>query len=211
MNDNNILNIKQDMVSEMESMAISNEKIDEFRTTKIIFTDERGTSISNSDKNEIKINLSQIIRKALDYQLINNYTPINTIIKALAINTIAHELGHQIQRITNPNMPHEWKDDIPGERFAEGWARYISNKNNNKSVIIEQSRIMQVAKVDQIWQLIKETNLDLIKIFKEIKEKSNPKYKNFIEARRLFYGEVAPENYALPYSFEQIKNGLKKN
>jgi hypothetical protein len=209
-NDNDIAGIKQKMISEMEDLKVPSKKIDVFRAIEVEFISEGG--VSTVSKNAIKIDQLQIIRKALDYQLVDNSKPINDVIKALVVNVIAHEFGHQVQSITNAgfDMQHEWENDVPSERFAEGWARHIISQNDENSAIVKKSRVLQVAKVNQLWQSIKQADLDLRKIFNGIIERSDSKYKTFIEARYGLYGANAPENYALPYEFEQIQSELRK-
>jgi len=207
-----IENIKNEMVADMRVFEIDEEKINQFENIDIVFTDEGGVSASSVNNQKITVDRLQIVRRTMDYLSLGQESSFEEIARAIAINTIAHELGHQVQVITGVgyNLQSEWKNDVPSERFAEGWARHATDKNQKFADIVNKLRILQVAKVNQVWEKVKDKKIDLTKVFNRIIEKVDPKFKKFLESRYLLYGVNAPENYALPYSFEAIKKELMK-
>lgn len=202
--------IREEIVSELESLGVPSGEIDRLRAIEIVFTEKGG--VSTVDDSTVRVDKLQVTRKAMDCHCVDGSISINDSMRALTINVVAHELGHQVQRITNAGygLESEWEDEVTSERFAEGWAWEVTNKDDRNAEIVKKSRTFQVAKVNQLWQAIKGANVDLRKIFNGIIKRVDPKYKDFIEARYGLYGMNAPENYALPYNFELIKDEIRK-
>lgn len=150
LSDEKIEDIKREMITEMRELEIDEEKINQFENIDIVFTDEGGTSGSAVNNQTITVDRLQIIRRALDYLSLYQDNSIEEIVRATTINTIAHELGHQVQTITGAgyNLQSEWKNDVPSERFAEGWARHTTDKNQKFASRVNRLRILQVAKVN---------------------------------------------------------------
>jgi hypothetical protein len=107
-------------------------------------------------------------------------------------------------------MPYEWgnaENESTEERFAEAWGRVLLTEN--QAAIIEKSRALQTAKVNQIWQKCQQHRFDLIKAFKSLKAVSSEKVCTLLEARLSLYNGFEPENYSLPYTMDQIKEQLR--
>ena len=207
----NLVNdIKRSLENNMSNVGFSNEQIHTIINNTIFFETENDRSYSL--ENGVSINCPQVVRKALDYQVIFNSANLIDIVMAELINTTGHELGHKIRDLYSFDIPYEWGDpesENTKERFAESWGRVLLNPH--QATIVKRNRALQTAKVNQIWQKCKHHNFDLIKALKDIQDISSKKISVLLEARLSLYNGSEPENYALPYNMGQIMKQLQKS
>ena len=93
------------------------------------------------------------------------------------------------------------------ERFAEFFARSIEGEGVDMS-IREQEKLIHIKKVQEVWSKVKEynkrhQNIGVHQLFDFIKT-DDEQIKDFLYARRVMYGGNQPENYAAPYSLEEL-------
>jgi hypothetical protein len=224
-----IQSVKNHLITKLREFGVSEDVITQIQNAEVAISESYGVS-SVTDKG-VFASRYQAVRRALDYTSIWGEEEIDfkTVVKALILSTIAHELGHYIDdkaKIPSNHIPRDenWKSgtetgENPGERFAEFWGRSAISDNEQYSLVRHRLKKLDVAKVDQVWKALAEYNqvhpeqkLDIYEIFDKIDSSVDPQdkdIKSFISARQILFSSVTPENYALPYTEEQVRQAFE--
>lgn len=215
------------VITEMEAMGMSSDQVAAVAGTGIGIVESVGDSfLTNETAYTSRL---QAVRKALDYiTVFGNEVPFEQIIKSLMTSTVAHELGHKIDKVVNyatNNIPIDSNWDKNGdnrerkdERFAEYWGTVAIRGNETHERITQREWTLQMGKVTQVWNTIAthnathEQKADLTGIFRAIQGKlggGNKEVDSLLSARRSFYGGNEVENYASPYSRDVVLSAVQ--
>jgi len=97
-----------------------------------------------------------------------------------------------------------WRqEENQSERFAEGWAEHITKQNSDNAHIMSRLKTINVAQIANVWERSREVGVDIVSLMEKIVQE-DLKHEDFYNARRAFLATHAPENYALPLSFDEL-------
>jgi hypothetical protein len=213
----------EEVIKVAKTVGVSGTTLGNLTGIEIKITETGG--VSQHMANSVHVDRVQSFRLALDYLDIYADSNLEQVYSANLRAAVGHEIGHRIndqENLASNNVPLEWPHngeviERRPERFAEFWARAAIGNDEGDQRIIQRIWAIQVAKVDEVWTALEKYNsshedkVDLLAVFRGIEERlyQLSPITQLLTARRILYsGAMVPENYALPYNEEQIKDSL---
>jgi hypothetical protein len=223
-NDQEVSRIKEKLATGMKGFGVDDSVIQSMLNVKVQLTESFGSSGAGSDV--VSVSKFQMMRRALDYLAVYpEGIDLEAIIRNLINVYIGHEIGHTIDdylNIKSNTIPADtdWErgDDnfeSRNERFAEFWGRFVASEyDQHKTNVRQKIAEMDVAKCSQLSAAVENYNKSgkgntlttgsvLFNIINNLDPK-DPEVEQFIRSRMTFYTSIAPENYALPYTEDEI-------
>ena len=191
--DKDISKIKDEIVGIMKSLGVSESELIDLKETNVKFVNININSHARLERT-IVISIPQMVRKAVDYQLVfGSEKSINDIIKALLFCIISHEFGHKAdilpshknsksKHLISKKIPATWENAdysfemvSKSERFAEFVAqKAIGNINGEYLGIRKEEKLLGFLEINRLWSEIEKYNktheekIDLAVLFEMI-------------------------------------------
>jgi len=213
--------VKAGIVEVMKSLGATDTQIEAFKQVIVNFEQVPGTSTAGSTI--VVVNIPQVLRKVFDaiQGLGIDESDLPNVIKIIMKRTIAHELGHAVDKIMDTvsnivERDEQWGNPDKGteENQAERFAEFIglSQLDTSEAEFSQKERLLNIAKSSELWEAIKEYNAnqsqkvgigELLTIVENTFDTASARA--FVTSRQYLYGSARPENYAMPYTLEQIQ------